>query len=167
LQFISFHANISYPSVQFVERILLDQVGRANAGATIFLCTGGGDSGAGVGLYYLLKSLPYPVHVHAAGMCASGGVSLLAGAAQRTCSPGTHFMLHGSKAPDGSLSPQAGMTRDIFKHALAWDQEKLDYFFSDVSEKWFDESFALANGIIKAVEPFAFPSDAVVHMVPN
>lgn len=165
--FISFHANISYQSVQFVERLLISQVGKEGASATIMLCTGGGDSAAGIGLYHLMRAMPYPIHVHAAGMCASGGVSTLAGGSKRTCSPGTHFMLHGSRAPDGSLSPQAGMTSDIFKLQFGWDQSKLNYFFSSVDEKWFDENSALADGIIEAVQPFSFPTTANVHFVPN
>lgn len=76
-------------------------------------------------------------------------------------------MLHGSVAPDGSLSPQVGMTRDIFKHVLAWDQTKLDHYFSDVSEKWFDDSHALSEGLVETVEVFAFPANAIVHIVPN
>ena len=165
--FISFHANISYQSVQFVERLLLNQVGKEGASAAILLCTGGGDSAAGVGLYHLMRALPYPIHVHAAGMCASGGVSTLAGGTRRTCSPGTYFMLHGSKAPDGTLSPQAGMTRDIYKTQFGWDHSKLDYFFSSVDEKWFDETAALEHGLVDAVQAFSFPANATVHFVPN
>jgi len=165
--FISFHANISYQSVQFVERLLLGQVGKEGASATILLCTGGGDSAAGIGLYHLMRAIPYPIHVHAAGMCASGGVSTLAGGSKRTCSPGTHFMLHGSRAPDGTLSPQGVITSDIFKLQFGWDQAKLDFFFSTVDEKWFDESVALGEGLVEAIQPFAFPSDAMVHFVTN
>lgn len=167
MQFYSFHANISYQSVQFIERLLIGQIGQTNAGATILLSSGGGDSAAGIGLYYLLKALPYPVHIHAAGICASGGVSLLAAATRRTCSPGTHFMLHGSMAGDGSLSPQVVISRDIFKHALGWDHAKLDHYFSDVAEKWFDENTALADGLVEVVEHFSFPANANVFMVPN
>ena len=76
-------------------------------------------------------------------------------------------MLHGSMAPDGSLSPQVAIMRDIFKHALGWDQAKLDHYFSDVAEKWFDENSALADGLVEAVEHFSFPADANVLMAPN
>lgn len=164
--YISFHANISYPSVQFVERLLASQIGRVDAGATILLCTGGGDSAAGIGLYHLIKALPYPVHVHAAGMCASGGVPLLLAATTRTCAPNTMFMIHGSKATDGSLSPQAGIMRETFRVELGWDDAKLDQYFSDVAEKWLTVEAALTEGFVQQVTTFAFPATASVHVVP-
>lgn len=164
--YISFHANISYASVQFVERLIVSQIGRADAGLTMLLCTGGGDSAAGIGLYHLMKALPYPVHVHAAGMCASGGVPLMLAANTRTCAPNTMFMIHGSKAPDGSLSPQAGIMRATFRHELGWDDAKLDHYFADVSEKWMPVQTALEEGFVQQVDNFTFPVTAAVHVVP-
>lgn len=165
--FISFHANITYQSVQFVERLLASQIGMEDAGATIMLCTGGGDSAAGVGLFYFIKSLPYKVHVHAAGMCASGGVSLLLAGDKRTCSLGTYSMLHGSKAPDGTLSPQYLITRSIFENNTEWDEKKLDVYFSDVKEKWFSAKEAIKDGLIHKIDEFSFPKNATIHVVPN
>jgi len=164
---ISFHANISYASAQFVERLLVSQIGRVDAGVTILLCTGGGDSAAGIGLYQLMKALPYPVHVHAAGMCASGGVPLMLAATTRTCAPNTMFMIHGSKAPDGSLSPQSGIMRETFRHELGWDDAKLDLYFSDVAEKWLGVQAGINEGFVQQVTDFAFPPAATVHVVPN
>lgn len=79
MQFISFHTAINYQSAQFVERILLSQIGHENPGVTILLCTSGGDSGAATGLHHLMRALPYPVHIHAAGMCAMGWTPPLSG----------------------------------------------------------------------------------------
>jgi len=59
------------------------------------------------------------------------------------------------------------MTRDIYKTQFGWDQNKLDFFFSTVDEKWFDESVAQAEGLVEAIQPFSFPADATVHFVPN
>jgi hypothetical protein len=164
---ICFHANISYQSVQFVERLLVGQIGRVDASAFILLSTGGGDSAAGIGLYHVMKALPYPVHVHGAGICASGGVPLMLAAKKRTCTLDTMFMIHGSKASDGSLSPQVGIMTGIFKEELGWDQAKLDQYFSSVDEKWFSSQSALSEHFVQKVEPFAFPPDANVHVVPN
>ena len=59
------------------------------------------------------------------------------------------------------------MTRDIYKTQFGWDHSKLDYFFSSVDEKWFDETAALEHGLVDAVQAFSFPANATVHFVPN
>lgn len=162
---ILFNAPVNSRSVGVAQSLLASANTHPEATATIYLTTPGGENAAGIGFYHFLKILQFPVHIHAMGMCASGGVPWLLAAKRRTCAPGTHFMIHGTNQA-GELSPQVGMMRDLFAIELGWT-EQLDQYFSDISEKWFDTQAAINLGFVECVENVSVPLGEQLHVVPT
>jgi ATP-dependent Clp protease, protease subunit len=63
-------------------------------GLLIVLSSTGGSTFEMRSLYGLIRCLPYPIEIHAAGVVKSAAVPLMLAADRRTASPGTTFMFH-------------------------------------------------------------------------
>jgi ATP-dependent Clp protease, protease subunit len=71
----------------------------------LLLATGGGDVGAGINLYNMLRGLPFKLVTHNAGNVASIGVTVYLAGDERLACPHSTFMLHPVTipAPPGPL----------------------------------------------------------------
>lgn len=162
---IVYHGEITLQGVLQVERIVTKLLAEPEQEVTLNLCSGGGETTAGTGLYSFLKMMPFPINTHVFGWCASAALTIFLAGKRRSATPPTQFMLHAAHGPDDSISEHVHQTIETFRRDLEWDQETLDRFFTTTDGNYFDAAEALRLGIVHALEDRVLPKGSSVHLV--
>ncbi len=162
---IVYHGDITIKGVSHVERILSKLLGEPEQEIVLNLCSGGGQTTAGTGLYSFIKMMPFPIQTHVMGWCASAGVTIFLAGRRRTATAPTQFMLHAAQNTDQSTSEHVHQTIETFRRELGWDQATLDRFFTTTEANYFDSAEALRLGMVHALEDRIISKDSSVHLI--
>lgn len=164
-----FHGAVTPTSVGNLETLMLHAFAQGAPNMTLYLCSGGGDVTAGVGLYNFIRMIPVPVHIHAFGNCSSVAATVLLAGERRTSATVAQFNLHAATYKDGANQGQVAHSNAIliqpFAETLGWTAENLAHYFGTASETSLDPSQAAALGIIHAIEDLKFPLGESVSRV--
>lgn len=162
---IIYHGDISLKGVSQVERILSKLLAEPEQEIVLNLCSGGGETTAGTGLYSFIKMMPFPIHTHVLGWCASAGVTIFLAGKRRSATPTTQFMLHAPQGTDERISAHVHQTTETFRRELGWEQATLDRFFTTTDSHYLDSAEALRLGIVHALEDRIMSKDSSVHLI--
>lgn len=141
----------------------------------IVLSSWGGNIFEARSLYGLLRSLSYPIDIHASGVIQSSAIPMMLGADYRTCSPTTTFLFHpwswGTEAHPGRTLDELQQIPMRLDDDINWAKNVLDERTSlkhaDIERlKLFeagsihiqDANFALKNGIVHDISERKIPS---------
>ena len=140
-------------------------------GVLIVLSSWGGNSFEARSIYGLIRSLSYPVEVHAAGIVQSAAVPLILAADRRTCTPNTTFMFHpwswATEASPGRYLDELQQFPMRLDDEVNWAKsviiERTQLKTPDI-EKLFktativDANFALEHGLIHEISERKIPT---------
>lgn len=162
---IIYHGEITLKGVSQVERILLELLKEPEQEIVLNLCSGGGETTAGTGLYSFIKMMPFPVNTHALGWCASAAMTIFLAGRRRSATPPTQFMLHAAHRPDDQISEHVQQTIETFRRDLGWDQATLDRFFTTTDSHYLDWAEGLRLGIVHELEDRIVSRDSSFHLI--
>ncbi len=162
---IVYHGEITLKGVSQVERILTRLLGDPDQEVVLNLCSGGGETTAGTGLYSFMKMMPFPINTHALGWCASAAMTIFLAGKRRTATPTTQFMLHAAQGAHETVSEHVHQAIDTFRRELGWDQPTLDDFFSTTTGHYIHSAEALRLGIVHELQDRTIVKDSSVHLI--
>jgi ATP-dependent Clp protease protease subunit len=145
----------------------------------LLLGTGGGGVHAGIGVYNVLRGMPFRLMTHNTGNVASIGVAVYLAGDERLACPHSTFLLHGvtNEVPPNQAFG-AKWFREQHDNMLA-SEKKINAILADrtkltekqlarfaETEQTKDAEAAVKNGIAHRIEDIDIPKDAYVYTVP-
>ena len=136
---------------------------RTPTGLLIVLSSWGGSTFEARSLYGWIRTLPYPVEIHAVGVVQSAAVPLMLAADRRTSAPDAKFLFHpwtwGSDAHPGQtaaalqevplrLDDEIAWAKSVFLSRTSLNAENLDQMQLLETASIRDTTFALEHGFI-------------------
>jgi ATP-dependent Clp protease protease subunit len=179
LIYVSFLAPVNEETAGLLVATMAECVGAEAREVHLLLATGGGDVGAGINLYNVLRGLPFKLVTHNAGNVASIGVTVYLAGDERLACPHSTFMLHPVTipAPPGSLDSRFLGDRHRYVNSTAerinsilHEQTNLsteDTAKSAEGEDVKDAKAAVQSGIAHRIEEIEIEAGAPLLTVPG
>lgn len=170
--FILYHGPVTRFGAEQVEEACVQMLASAAQGATLLICSAGGDVTAGIGIYNFLRMMPFEIKTHAFGMCGSIAATIFLAGKKRTCSAASYFSLHAASYSEGPRIGQVAETTHMisapFASELRWSNETIGHYFGAVDEKFLTSDDAKKLGILHEVsEPKLTADDLIVRINPD
>ena len=142
-------------------------------GLLIVLSSWGGNTFEARSLYGLIRTLSYPIEIHASGVIQSAAIPLILSADHRSCTADTTFMFHpwmwGTEAHTGRTLEDLQQTPMLLEDYVKWGKQTLNdrsgLKHADIerlklfdASKIYDANFALKNGIVHEIVERKIPA---------
>jgi ATP-dependent Clp protease protease subunit len=180
LVYVLFSAGIDPKSAEAL-LLTLDQCVREDVKEVrLVLSTTGGNVSTGIGLYNLLRGMPFRLVTHNAGDVASIGVAVYLAGVERLVCPKAKFLTHGvTQTPPPGQPLGAKWLRETLAGVLG-DEDRLNAILAErtslttdqlaesiEAEQTTNAETAVTQGIAHRVEDIDIPEDVPVLTVPT
>lgn len=167
--FIFYHGPVSYEGARNLEILLTQAVTHENPDITLCICSGGGNVGAGIGIYNFIKMQPVPITTYAFGICGSIAATMFLAGSRRLAAPASQFSLHAASYTEGprqgEISEETNLISRPFSETLHWPSERVDQYFGAAIEQYLTPESAQEFGMVTEIADVRIhPTDEQVHV---
>jgi ATP-dependent protease ClpP protease subunit len=165
---IFYNGPVNAGGMRNCQQALAYAVGKGHQAITLVLTSNGGDVASGMGVYHFIRSLPVPVHAHAAGVCSSVAATILLAGDRRTGADPTHFILHVATYREGPNKGKPALhTAAViqpFRSRLGWSEDRIAEMFTP-DERPLTIQDALALGMVQEICDLKLTPDTTTTIV--
>jgi len=157
-----YHGVVNSQGARNVETLCAQRLSAGVTELTIWICSGGGDVNAGVGLFNFLRALPIMINTHCFGICGSIAATIFLAGRRRTATPASIFSLHASTYSEGprkgQIAENTALISKPFQELLDWKQDRIAHYFGSAEERFLTPEAAKEWGIVQIIEERSFAS---------
>jgi ATP-dependent protease ClpP protease subunit len=165
---IFYNGPVNPGGMRNAQQALANAVAKGHQQIVLVLTSNGGDVASGLGLYHFIRSLPVPVHTHAAGVCSSVAATILLAGDRRTGADPTHFILHVATYREGPNKGKPALHTAVvvqpYRDRLGWSDDQIAAMFTP-EENALTVQQALECGMIDAISDLKLAVDTTTTIV--
>jgi ATP-dependent protease ClpP protease subunit len=165
---IFYNGPVNPGGMRNAQQALANAVAKGHQQIVLVLTSNGGDVASGLGLYHFIRSLPVPVHTHAAGVCSSVAATILLAGDRRTGADPTHFILHVATYREGPNKGKPALHTAVvvqpYRDRLGWRDDQIAAMFTP-EENALTVQQALECGMIDAISDLKLAVDTTTTIV--
>lgn len=176
--YVAFEMKVDWSTVIDLQTAVSDLLAKGVKEVHVLISSTGGDVGAAVAGYNVLRALPVDLSTYNLGDVDSAASILFMAGARRRCAPSSRFLFHEVRAgireadltradlQDRVASVQSDIDRikGIYMENTRIDAATAETFMSQ--QNWVDPATALRYGVVQSIEPLHVPRAASFTVLP-